>query len=407
MRFIGVVLLLLLAWVAGAYAGGHSKLLLRDKGAEIYLGTEAPRYLYRWTTLHSLQQFSTFVQADGSIAQFPANKPGANVFYNWPNLRGSSGGVLFSWTDPLGATQGGPGEAYGNVLTKFEIDVKRARTVTVVEYEFGLGVQPMFDPYEFQNVDIVIRKGAISEIIILNPAVIVNYTSDPEVLRAELESKVRSFRQFGLNGSDMHVSERARALSQFNSDVAVETVQSFLSMDRNLIPSNLKNPMPYVVNHPVSIEHTRLDSYVMSHWIVSTLGRYLAEFKLNDLLAEYGALLANPEKYNYEKIFSNIPYEQLRSLRASMIHEPYKKSFMHGQFAMQLLRYVAHYADSRDPEVAVFLNDLRKQSKVGDWLRQGNRHIDTFHDFHFNKIRDPFADDDKSARSCRSLLFAH
>jgi hypothetical protein len=154
---------------------------------------QPPDVVYSWFHMAALKKTAAKNEGRGSLSSLfnslsKREKPTA-FFSNWPQFGNRD--ALFTWINPATASRGADAEEYGQVLGQFKIK-PNARAVYVENSQILRlqGGQQFFEAFDTTNIDIVLN-GSPREWVIINPAVIENYTLDPMDFRGVLEAEIR------------------------------------------------------------------------------------------------------------------------------------------------------------------------------------------------------------------------
>lgn len=351
---------------------------LRDSGAVIYTGITPPRFVYHWTKLTSLETFGASLDANGKVREFASNRDVPKILKSWPKLHDPNAPLFFTWMHPITGMHGGHEEFYGDTLLKIELDVEKARTVLVQESPWSFH-RPMRDGFNFSGVDIVVRLGPVSEIVILNPNVIVRMTADPAALAPELGAHLPLLEDPDFRYADnlRHISE---VIAPFYNREALAVVKKFLATDRSSIPPQF---LGRLTDQPSNwtIPELLVDSAEFSSWFLGRIHHLLTNGD------EAGRRLSSSYRKVFidrlgvqRGIFERFSQEDIKTLRDGLAGEPTKTPHILGTWLAKFLRTLLLNAGTSAERAAArsFVSGIANDEDLADWIQSQNRLIDVF-----------------------------
>jgi hypothetical protein len=375
-----------------------SSSLATTGGALIYTDAECPHYLYTWKTAESLSGLVNGIGPDGRLTRLGgghSNKIG--LFRIWKNLEKIAPvGALFTHINPLGAVYGGAGEEYGDQLLKIEIDFKRAKTILIEENDiYGAQLRKALEEnFEFPKADIIVRKGPIQEVIILNPAVIKNYTADPQVLKADLRDWLAEFERSGrkLPENQQHIKDKNRGILSFDARRMERQITAVIERDPGLLPAKLRRSMSYSGHLPWTSTPPPPSSIDTVHDTFRRLEQVLSQNRRvkPELVSQWRALLTDSSAAKLYEAFEKVPFDKINSIRQSVIHAGLNNDVYDLEVQIAgMLRYAESYSSEKTPSA---ISNLKKYSAVYDWIKRGNDALNAFHEHSpLGALPDPFA----------------
>ena len=161
--------------------------------------------LFHWTSIDSLERLAKAAKN----SKFPFEKvidPNTMISRSFPQLSGIKG--IFNWINPIGGMGASANEMYepekDDALIRFSMK-KNLRILMLDSQDGGAPITNL----DLSGVDVIfhLREWSFHEFIIINPDAIVAFTSDPDVVRLELEKAISLFEQ-----NDWTNSNRAEGL---------------------------------------------------------------------------------------------------------------------------------------------------------------------------------------------------
>ncbi len=149
--------------------------------------------LFHWTSIDSLERL---VKA-AKDSKFPFEKiidPNTMIARSFPQLNGIKG--IFNWINPIGGMGASANEMYepekDDAMIRFSMK-KNLRILMLDSQEGGAPITNL----DLKGVDVIfhLREWSFHEFIIINPDAIEAFTSDPDVVRPELEKAISLFEQ--------------------------------------------------------------------------------------------------------------------------------------------------------------------------------------------------------------------
>ncbi len=201
--------------------------------------------LFHWTSIDSLERLTK--AATGP--KFPFEKivdPNTMVARSFPQLSGIKG--IFNWINPIGGMGVSANEMYepekDDAVIRFTMK-KNLRILMIDSQDGGTPVTNL----NLEGVDVIfhLRDWTFHEFIIINPDAIESFTSDPDVLRPELEKAITLFEKYNWKNSDkaegmVVAGDLFNSFGKLSADFAstiIPRIQAFLN-NRNGIPELFK-----------------------------------------------------------------------------------------------------------------------------------------------------------------------
>lgn len=159
----------------------------------------APRYLYSWVPASTIRQMYDR-EPSGSIGEFfkpldpdvRADGKQSAFVQSFPQLKSRS--AVYAWTNPATAVRGANGEAYGEILVRFEMHPAAPAVELKTSDAPGFHARTQFQdlPAMAENV-LFLHEGTVREWVITGNAMgsIRRFTADPEEMREVLEREIR------------------------------------------------------------------------------------------------------------------------------------------------------------------------------------------------------------------------
>ncbi len=203
--------------------------------------------LYHWTSIDSLGR----LQAKATGSGFPFEKiiaQNAILARSFPQLSNRKG--VFTWNNPIGGMGASSREMYEPEQNDAVVRFKMKKNLKILVLQSVEGVAPI-ENLDLTGVDVIFhsRQWNFHEFIILNPAAIEEFTSDPDLLRPEIEKEIEIFRNAkwqndviseGLDVTGDLYNFYGKLAGSFDT-IIIPRVQAFLT-NRARIPSLFKAP---------------------------------------------------------------------------------------------------------------------------------------------------------------------
>ena len=207
-----------------------------------------PRFLYHWVSPETLLQL---VEKGYNGGAWPKLQPLATMTTllttHYPSIRTAPQGGLFTWINPETTTRGADYERYGEVLVRFEIDVERAKVLLLQSGRRGeKAVDALFSgTIPVAQANLVVHLSKMREWVIVDRSIIKSFTADPEILRADLETRIKKLHDPLYWGDNPHFEPLLEPLnsksSRFsgtasNKNYALYRLERFLSEGKRIVP---------------------------------------------------------------------------------------------------------------------------------------------------------------------------